>query len=99
MPGQSSKKTRVLLADDHTLMRAGVRALLDDMADCEVVAEASDGDEALELLRRHRPDAALMDIDMNGMSGLYAMTRANGEFPNLHLILLSLHADEQHFIA
>ena len=77
------KKTRVLLADDHTLMRAGVRALLDAMADCEVVAEAGDGDEALELLRQHRPDVALMDIDMKRMSGLEAMATAKREFPHL----------------
>ncbi len=77
------KKTRVILADDHTLMRAGLRALLDGMAGCEVVAEAGDGDEALELLRQHQPDVALMDIDMKRMSGLDALVRAKREFPNV----------------
>jgi DNA-binding NarL/FixJ family response regulator len=70
------KRIRVLLADDHTLMRAGVRALLDEMPGCEVVAEAGDGDEALALLREHRPDVALMDIDMKRMNGLEAMAAA-----------------------
>ena len=92
------KKTRVLLADDHTLMRAGLRALLDNMADCEVLAEAGDGDEALELLRRHRPDVdvALMDIDMKRMNGLEAMAKAKREFPDLHVIMLSMHAETQY---
>ena len=90
------KKTRVLLADDHTLMRAGVRALLDDMEGCEVVAEAGDGHEALELLRQHQPDVALMDIDMKRMNGLEAMATAKREFPNLHVIMLSMHAEKQY---
>lgn len=90
------KKTRVLLADDHTLMRAGVRALLDDLAGYEVVAEAGDGDEALKLLRQHRPDVALMDIDMKRMSGLEAMATAKREFPDLHVIMLSMHAEKQY---
>src|SRR6185436_4639144 len=90
------KKIRVLLADDHTLMRAGVRALLDEMPGCEVVAEAGDGDEALALLREHRPDVALMDIDMKRMSGLEAMAAAKHEFPDLHVIMLSMHAEKQY---
>lgn len=90
------KKTRVLLADDHTLMRAGLRGLLDDMAGFEVVAEASDGGEALALLREHRPDVALMDIDMKRMNGLEAMAAAKREFPNLHVIMLSMHREKQY---
>ena len=90
------KKIRVLLADDHTLMRAGVRALLDEMPGCEVVAEAGDGDEALALLRQHRPEVALMDIDMKRMNGLEAMAAAKREFPELHVIMLSMHAEKQY---
>src|SRR5882672_5205728 len=90
------KKARVLLADDHTLMRAGLRALLDGMAGCEVVAEAGDGDEALELLRQHQPDVALMDIDMKRMSGLDALVRAKREFPNVRVVMLSMHAEKQY---
>ena len=90
------KKIRVLLADDHTLMRAGVRALLDEMPGCEVVAEAGDGYEALELLRLHRPDVALMDIDMKRMNGLEAMAAAKREFPHLHVIMLSMHSEKQY---
>jgi DNA-binding NarL/FixJ family response regulator len=90
------RKTRVLLADDHTLMRAGVRALLDELPGCEVVAEAGDGYEALELLRQHRPDVALMDIDMKPMNGLEAMATAKREFPHLHVIMLSMHSEKQY---
>jgi DNA-binding NarL/FixJ family response regulator len=90
------KKTRVLLADDHTLIRAGVRALLDELPGCEVVAEAGDGHEALELLRQHRPDVALMDIDMKRMNGLEAMAAAKREFPELHVIMLSMHSEKQY---
>jgi DNA-binding NarL/FixJ family response regulator len=66
---------RVLVADDQALVRAGFRALLDAQDDIEVVAEAGDGDEAVELARRHRPDIVLMDIRMPGADGL-AATRA-----------------------
>ena len=90
------RRTRVLLADDHTLMRAGVRALLDELPGCEVVAEAGDGYEALELLRQHRPDVALMDIDMKRMNGLEAMVAAKREFPDLHVIMLSMHSEKQY---
>ena len=90
------RKTRVLLADDHTLMRAGVRALLDELPGCEVVAEAGDGYEALELLRQHRPDVALMDIDMKRMNGLEAMAAAKRVFPHLHVIMLSMHSEKQY---
>jgi len=90
------RRTRVLLADDHTLMRAGVRALLDELPGCEVVAEAGDGYEALELLRQHRPDVALMDIDMKRMNGLEAMAAAKREFPHLHVIMLSMHSEKQY---
>jgi DNA-binding NarL/FixJ family response regulator len=92
----SVKKYKVLLADDHTLMRAGLRALLDTINGFEVVAEACDGDEALDLLRRHEPDVALMDIDMKRMSGLEAMASAKREFPKLHVIMLSMHAEKQY---
>src|SRR4051812_28573721 len=94
--GASVNKYKVLLADDHTLIRAGLRALLDNISGFEVVAEACDGDEALDLLRRHGPDVALMDIDMKRMSGLEAMATAKREFPKLQVIMLSMHAEKQY---
>ena len=66
---------RILLADDHTLVRAGIRALLAQMPDIEVVGEAGDGREALALVKAHRPDVLLIDIAMAGMSGLEAQHR------------------------
>ena len=71
------KTTRVLLADDHALVRAGIRALLEKMTGIEVVAEAGDGREALELIRNHLPNLVLLDIaipELNGLEGC-------GQFP------------------
>ncbi|MFL5393767.1 MAG: response regulator transcription factor, partial [Myxococcales bacterium] len=72
---------RVLLADDHGLVRAGMRALLADIDGVEVVAEAADGLEALRLIRETRPDVALVDISMPGMNGIEVATRAGKEHP------------------
>ena len=84
---------RVLLADDHTLVRAGIRALLESIDHVEVVAESEDGREALELIGKHRPDVALLDIGMPGMSGLEVAKRAQTESPRTRVLILSMHAD------
>ena len=89
---------RVLLADDHALVRAGLRSLLNGMPGVEVVAEASDGAEALELATRERPDVVLMDIAMKGMSGLEATTRLRAELPQAKVIILSMHASEEYVL-
>ena len=88
------RKTRVLLADDHKLFRAGIRSLLATMDDVEVVAEASDGRESLKLASAHRPDVVLMDIVMPGLNGLDAVARLVREIPRTHVIMLSMNADE-----
>jgi DNA-binding NarL/FixJ family response regulator len=90
--------TRVLLADDHALVRAGLRSLLNGMPGVEVVAEASDGAEALELAMRERPDVVLMDIAMKGMGGLEATTRLRAELPQLKVIILSMHSSEEYVL-
>jgi len=87
---------RVVLADDHTLMRAGMRALLESMAGIEVVAEASDGREALELIRQHQPDVVVMDITMPGLNGLEATLRVVQECPRVGVLILSMHANEEY---
>lgn len=84
--------TRVLLADDHTLVRAGIRALLAAMPAVEVVGEAADGEEALRLALRLLPDVVLMDIAMKGMNGLQATARLRQELPATRVIILSMHA-------
>jgi DNA-binding NarL/FixJ family response regulator len=86
-------RVRVLLADDHTLVRAGIRALLQSIEGVEVVAESGDGREALELIARHRPDVALLDIAMPGMNGLEIAKRITRESPRTRVVILSMHAD------
>jgi DNA-binding NarL/FixJ family response regulator len=85
---------RVLLADDHKLFRAGIRSLLATRGDIEVVAEASDGREALRLVATQRPDVVLLDIVMPGLNGLDAAARIARAFPRSRVIMLSMHADE-----
>ncbi len=87
---------RILLADDHALVRAGIRALLEQMPDIEVVGEAGDGREALALVKTLRPDVLLMDIAMAGMSGLEAAAQVKKEHPGVKVIILSMHANEEY---
>jgi len=87
-------KIRVLLADDHTLFRAGIRSLLQMLDDIEVVAEAEDGREALRLAAAHRPDVVLMDIMMPNLNGLDAAARIAHPYPHTRVIMLSMSADE-----
>jgi DNA-binding NarL/FixJ family response regulator len=88
--------TRLLLADDHALVRAGIRSLLEKMTGVEVVAEASDGREALELIKKKLPDLVLMDIAMPGLNGLEALARTTKEFTAMKVIILSMHANEEY---
>src|ERR1700685_289268 len=94
--GPGVKTIRILLADDHTLMRAGIRSLLEKMTSIEVVAEASDGREALELIREHLPDVVLMDLAMPGLNGLEAVIRTSKDFPSVKVIILSMHTNEEY---
>jgi DNA-binding NarL/FixJ family response regulator len=87
---------RVLLADDHTLVRAGIRGLLEKMAGIQVVAETGDGREALRLIEAHQPDVVLMDITMPGLNGLEAASRVTKDFPKVCVIMLSVHANEEY---
>ena len=87
-------RIRVLLADDHKLFRAGIRALLQTVPGIEIVAEAADGREALRLIAAHRPDVALMDIMMPNLNGLDAAARVGRVFPRTRVVILSMNADE-----
>jgi DNA-binding NarL/FixJ family response regulator len=84
---------KVVLADDHTLVRAGIRSLLESVQGVEVVAESGDGRETLDLIAKHRPDVALLDIGMPGLSGLEVAKRTAQESPRTKVIILSMHAD------
>jgi DNA-binding NarL/FixJ family response regulator len=83
--------TRILLADDHALVRAGIRALLSTIEGVEVIAEAGDGREALQLIRELQPDIALLDITMPGLSGLEVLEESKKQFPDLRVIILTVH--------
>jgi DNA-binding NarL/FixJ family response regulator len=89
---------RVVLADDHALVRAGIRSLLGAMADVEVVGEASSGEEALALAQRERPDVVLMDIAMKGITGLEAAARMREQHPAVRVVILSMHAGEEYVL-
>ena len=81
--------TRVVLVDDHPLVRAGLRALLDGEPDLEVVAEAADGERALDVCREHRPDVVLMDLSMPGVGGVEATRRLVADGPDVHVVVLT----------
>ena len=85
---------RVLSVDDHPLLRDGVAALIGNQTDMVLIAEASNGREALEQFRRHRPDITLMDLEMPDISGIDAMSAIRGEFPDARIIVLTTHAGD-----
>ncbi|MCU0786136.1 MAG: response regulator transcription factor [Verrucomicrobia bacterium] len=91
------KPIRVILVDDHTLIRAGIRALLEKLPEVKVVAEAGDGREVLNLVKLHRPDVVLMDISMPGLNGLDATARITRDFPVVRVIILSMHDNEEYY--
>lgn len=96
MGGGRVKPMTVLLADDHTLVRAGIRALLKTIPGVKVVAEAGEGFEALDLIRRHQPDIAILDITMPGLNGLEIAEAVKKEVPRTKVIVLSMHASESY---
>ena len=89
---------RILLADDHVLMRRGMRAWLQSMPQVEVVGEASDGREALHLIAKVQPDVVLMDIGMPSLNGLEVTLQVTKEFPQVRVLILSMHANEEYVV-
>ncbi|MFD8525241.1 response regulator [Streptomyces capillispiralis] len=89
--------TRILLADDHALVRRGVRLILDGEPDLTVVAEAADGVEALEQAREHRPDLAVLDIAMPRLTGLQAARELSRTLPDTRILVLTMYDNEQFF--
>jgi two-component system, NarL family, response regulator NreC len=89
---------RVLLADDHALVRRGMRALLDAQPGITVVGEAADGVEAVALCEQHQPDVAVLDVAMPRLSGIDVAARIRRLVPPPHVIMLSMHADEAYVL-
>jgi len=87
---------RVLLADDHALVRAGIRLLLEKLPDMEVIAEASDGREAIRLVEKHEPHVLLTDIAMPVLNGLEVTRHLANTFPKVRVLMLSMYSDEAH---
>jgi DNA-binding NarL/FixJ family response regulator len=85
---------RIVLAEDHTLVRMGMKLLLESIPDISVVGEASDGFEALRLIEEQRPDIVVMDLAMPNLSGLDATRRSSAMFPDIPILVLSMYADE-----
>jgi DNA-binding NarL/FixJ family response regulator len=89
---------KVLLADDHALVRAGLRRIVEDCPDMTVVAEAADGQEAVEKALQLHPDMAVLDISMPGMDGLEAIRRLRSQLPGLPLLVLSMYDEEPYIV-
>jgi DNA-binding NarL/FixJ family response regulator len=89
---------RVLIADDHGIVRSGLRMLIERQIDMEVVAEADDGVAALESTQANRPDVAVLDVSMPRMTGLQAAREIRAHVPDTRVLLLSMHDDERYFL-
>ncbi len=90
------RKVRVLLAEDHELVRSGFRALLEDLGDIEVIGEVANGRDAVSFVSSRRPDVVLMDISMPELNGLDATAQIVKRFPGVKILVLSMHGDEEY---
>lgn len=89
-------RIRVLLADDHTILRDGIRALLEDQADMEVVGEAEDGLATVKMVAKLKPDIVVMDIAMPLLNGLEATRQIQRDFPQVKVLILTMHENEEY---
>jgi DNA-binding NarL/FixJ family response regulator len=94
-----AEEIRVLLADDHVLVRQGIRQFLEDEGNIEVVAEADDGAQALRLIEQHQPDIAVLDIRMPEMTGIEATRRIKTQFPHVRVLILTAYDDDPYVFA
>lgn len=92
------KSIRLVIADDHQLVRAGLHMLLNEMSSVQVLAEASDGHEALAACAEHNPDLVLMDISMPGLGGLEALKKLQERQPGIRVLMLSMLSSEEHVL-
>jgi DNA-binding NarL/FixJ family response regulator len=98
MPRATSAPIRCVLADDHALLRQGVRRLLEDEADLRVVAEAANATDALKLVLEHRPDLLLMDDGMPGPSSFEAARIIDEKCPTTRVVFLTMHEDQEYVV-
>jgi DNA-binding NarL/FixJ family response regulator len=96
---RSKSKIRVLLADDHHMVRAGIRQLLEGAGDLQVVAEAGDGEEAQTLIQKHKPDVAVLDIQMPKVSGIEVTRWVRSTQPNVGVLILTAYDDDPYIMA
>jgi two-component system invasion response regulator UvrY len=89
---------KVLLADDHSIVRAGLRRLVEEGGDMEVVAEASDGREVVRKVQETSPDVAVIDISMPGLDGLEVIGQLHAQFPKMPVLVLTMHEEEQYVV-
>jgi DNA-binding NarL/FixJ family response regulator len=89
---------RILLADDHGLVRQGLRRILESRPEFVVVAEAATGAEAVELAKRENPELAILDVTMKGLNGLEALRQIRRQAPEVKVLMLSMHADERYVV-
>lgn len=92
------EKVRILIADDHAVLRSGLRVLLELQGEFEVIGEAANGEEALKQIHELSPDIVLMDLAMPGMDGLTAMRRINEQYPETKVLILTQHDDRAYLL-
>jgi two-component system, NarL family, response regulator LiaR len=97
-PRRRRRRARLVLADDHDLVREGIRAVLESEPDLEVVGEASNGREAVEICKRLRPDLVLMDVRMPGMDGLAATRAVKAELPEMSVVMVTMHESPDYLL-
>jgi DNA-binding NarL/FixJ family response regulator len=89
---------KVLLADDHSIVRAGLRRIVEDSGDMAVIAEAADGREAIEKVYKELPDVAVIDISMPGLDGLEVINQLRNYYPDLPILILTMHEEGQYVV-
>jgi DNA-binding NarL/FixJ family response regulator len=92
------KTIRILLADDHTVVRKGLRLLLENYPDFQVIADAADGRAAVALAAEHSPDVVVMDVAMPGLNGIEAARQISAKLPHTAIVFLSMHSDESYVL-
>jgi len=99
LSAEPAKRIRLLLADDHAVVRSGTRQLLERQPDFQIVGEAADGEETVNLARELQPDVVVMDVRMPKLTGVEATRRIKAEYPNIYVLVLTAHDDDEYVFA